>query len=859
MDNKNLENKEKIHIKETINTLVENAKEALDFYMKLDQNQIDDIVKSMAFAGIENSYKLAKMAFEETKRGIFEDKFIKNMFSTKYIWNSIKDEKTIGIINENKTEGYLEIAEPIGVIAGVTPVTNPTSTTMFKSLICAKTRNPIIFGFHPSAQKSSLFAAKILLDAAVKSGAPKSCVQWIENPSIEATKELMMHPGISLVLATGGSAMVKSAYSTGKPALGVGPGNVPCYIEKSADLKRACTDIMISKTFDNGMICASEQSVIVDREISSDFEHIMKENNCYFLDKNQIQKISNFLVNREKMAINPDAVGQSAFWIAKKAGINVDEKTKILIAKLEGVGLDYPLSIEKLSPVLAYYEANNTKEGFCIAEKILNMGGLGHSAVIHSKNENIIKEFSRLMKAGRIILNSPASQGAIGGIYNKNTPSLTLGCGSYGKNSTLDNISCKNLINKKKVIKREYEANSISSPGNIYFEEGSVECLEKIPNMDRVLIVTDKKNIKLGFLDKIKHHLSKRKNFCAIEVCCYDAKDYKLEHLQDAVDLMNKFKIDTIIALGGKFIINAVKEMFHKFKNNLPIESNNIITLKRSKTQIRKIFIFTMQEESKTIYFLETENKNSYLFDDEILVPEIAIIDSQFATNFPENIDTATVMNLISCALEAYVSVFSNDYTDALALGVINLVFSYLELFYKYRKDTENGNDYMKKAREKIYNASCIVNMFFSSKFLGLNYAMAQKLQFKYNISSKITSSILLPYIIEYNASKPTKFQIFPNYEKFIADKKYAKISRFLGFSGKNEKESIRNLIEKIKDTIKDLNIPNSIKKCGVDEKLFFEDIQNLAEFTFSDHCINSNPRYPMIDEIKEIYEKAYF
>lgn len=441
--------------KESVDKLAINAKECLEEYVKLSQKDVDKIVEAMALAALENKEELAQAALDETKRGNLKDKITKNEFASKYIWQSIKDEKTVGIISENEVDGITEIAEPLGVIAGVTPVTNPTSTTIFKSLICAKTRNPIIFGFHPSAQKSSVMAAKILRDAAISAGAPKNCIQWIEHPSIEATKNLMMHDFVSLVLATGGSAMVKSAYSTGKPALGVGPGNVPCYIEKSADLQRACSDILISKTFDNGMICASEQSVIVEKEISDSFEHMMKENDCYFLTSEQTRKVSELAIIKEKMCVNPEIVGQTAYFIAQKAGINVPHQTKILIARLEGVGNKYPLSAEKLSPILAYYVVNGKDEGMEISEQVLKLGGLGHTAVIHSSNDDVILEFAKRMKVGRVLVNSPSSQGAIGGIYNLNTPSLTLGCGSYGHNSTTANISAKNLINKKVVARRK--------------------------------------------------------------------------------------------------------------------------------------------------------------------------------------------------------------------------------------------------------------------------------------------------------------------------------------------------------------------------------------------------------------------
>ncbi|MCX7772404.1 MAG: aldehyde dehydrogenase family protein, partial [Clostridia bacterium] len=485
-------------IKTSIDTLVENGQRALDSFLAMSQEQIDTIIKAMSVAGVENHMRLAKLAIEETKRGVYEDKIIKNLFATEYIYNSIKNEKTVGIIHENEYEDYVEVAEPVGVVAGVTPVTNPTSTTMFKSLIALKTRNPIIFAFHPSAQSCSAEAARVMRDAAVEAGAPEHCIQWIESPSIEATNLLMNHPGVALILATGGAGMVEAAYSTGKPALGVGPGNVPCYIEKTADVKRAATDLMLSKTFDNGMICASEQAVIVDREIASEFEAFMKENDCYFLNEEEIKLLSATAIDCKKCAMNPNVVGQSAATIARMAGITVPENTKILIARLYGVGPEYPLSREKLSPVLAYYIVDGFEEGIRTAEQMVEFGGLGHSAVIHSEDDKVIEAFMKRIKAGRLIVNSPSTHGAIGDIYNTNMPSLTLGCGSYGHNSTTANVSAVNLINKKRMARRRNNMQWFKIPGKIYFEYGATQYLKDMPDISRAFIVTDPFMVKLG-------------------------------------------------------------------------------------------------------------------------------------------------------------------------------------------------------------------------------------------------------------------------------------------------------------------------------------------------------------------------
>ena len=443
-----------IDVAQMIDDLVQKADKALDAYMKLDQKQVDEITKAMALAGLSAQMKLAKMAVEETGRGVFEDKVTKNIFATEYIYHSIKYDKTVGIIEDNDDESYMEIAEPVGVVAGVTPTTNPTSTVMFKSIICAKTRNPIIFGFHPSAQQCSKEAAIVLRDAAIKAGAPENCIQWIDYPSIDATSHLMNHPKVAMILATGGAGMVHSAYSAGKPALGVGPGNAPCFIEKTAPLHQALTDLMLSKSFDNGMICASEQAAIIEAPIYDEAVEFMKKQGCYFATKEEAKKIEPVVINLEKKVVNAAVVGKYAYEIAEMAGISIPKSTKVICVEIEDVGEDYPLSREKLSPVLAVVKAKDVEDGMKKSETMLELGGLGHTAVIHSKNEDVIQEFGKRMKASRIVVNTPSSFGGIGDVYNSMMPSLTLGCGSYGRNSTSTNVSALNLINKKRIAKR---------------------------------------------------------------------------------------------------------------------------------------------------------------------------------------------------------------------------------------------------------------------------------------------------------------------------------------------------------------------------------------------------------------------
>mgnify|MGYP001037974076 CR=1 FL=1 len=850
-----------------INNLVEKADKALYEYMKLNQEDIDRIVKAMSVAGLEHHRELAKQAVEETGRGVYEDKIIKNMFATEYIWHSIENEKTVGVIEENELEGYVEIAEPVGIVAGVTPVTNPTSTTMFKSLICAKTRNPIIFGFHPSAQQCSKRTAEILREAAIKAGAPEDCIQWVEYPSIEATTALMNHPKVSLILATGGAGMVKSAYSCGKPALGVGPGNAPCYIEKTAKVERACTDLMLSKTFDNGMICASEQAVIVDSEISNQFEEYMKKNNCYFLNEEETWKVSDYVINKEKGAVNAEVVGKPAAWIARNAGVEVPDGTKILIARLQDVGADYPLSKEKLSPVLAYYVVNSTDEGFEKCRKMLELGGLGHSAIIHSQNEEIIERFGTEMKVGRIIVNSPSSQGAIGDIYNTNTPSLTLGCGSYGKNSTTSNVSTVNLINKKKIAKRRVNMQWFKIPPKIYFEKNSVQYLENMGDITRAFIVTDPTMMKLGYVDKVLYYLRKREQYCHSKIYSDVEPDPDVETIMRGVEEMREFNPDVIIAIGGGSAIDAAKGMWLFYEH----PESSFDGLKQKFMDIRKRVVKfpNLGQKAKfvaipttsgtgsevTAFAVITDRKNGnikYPLTDYALKPDVAIIDPQFVLSLPKTATADTGLDVLTHAIEAYVSVMASDYTDGLAMQAVDLVFTYLKRAY------ENGEK-DEEAREKMHNASCIAGMAFTNAFLGLNHSMAHKLGGEYHIAHGRANAILLPYVIKYNSELPTKFTIFPKYEKFVADEKYAKLAKIAGFGGETKEQSVDNLINAIRQLMKDLNMPTSIKECGIDENVFMSNLDSLAEHAHDDQCTGANPKYPTVEEIKELYKKAYY
>ena len=679
---------------EMIENLMERAKIAQEEYSKLTQEDVDRIVKQMAMAVQENHMMLARMAVDETKRGIYEDKITKNIFASEYIYHSIKHNKTVGIINDNEEEGYMEIAEPIGIIAGVTPVTNPTSTTCFKSLIAAKTRNVIVFGFHPSAQNCSVRTAQILLEAAVKAGAPKDCILWIDKPSIDATKTLMNHPDVSLILATGGKGMVKSAYSCGKPALGVGPGNVPCYIHKDAKLKTSVNDLVMSKSFDNGMICASEQAVIVDKEISKDFEILMKEAGCYFVNEEEKQMLQNYMftLKDDGYDLNSEVVGKDPCDIADKAGFLIPLETKVIVVREQGVGKDCPFSKEKLSPILTYYIVNNEDEGVELSEKLVEFGGLGHSAVIHTENEDTINHFSNVLKVGRIIVNSPSTHGAIGDIYNTNMPSLTLGCGTFGGNSTTDNVSSVNLINLKRVAKRQVNMQWFKVPPKIYFEAGSISYLSKMPEITKAFIVTDQSMVKLGYVDKIIYQLEKNANHIHFEIFSDVEPDPSFDTIDRGVEAMGQFTPDVIIALGGGSAIDAAKGMWLFYehpdvdKEGLKLKFLDIRkrTYKYPKLGLKAKFVAipttsgTGSEVTSFAVITDKNNNVKYPFADYELTPDVAIIDPELVLTLPKVLTADTGMDVLTHAIEAYVSNMASDYTDGLAEKAGELIHKYL-------------------------------------------------------------------------------------------------------------------------------------------------------------------------------------
>jgi len=841
------------------------AQNSLNQFLKLNQQQIDKIVKAMSLAGLSHQLDLAKMACEETGRGVVEDKVVKNIFATEYIYNSIKDEKTVGIIENNFEQEYMKIAEPVGILAGIIPVTNPTSTTMFKAIIAIKARNPIIFSFHPAAQKCSSMAAKFLRDAAVAAGAPENCIQWLENADLSLTHTLINYPAVSLVLATGGSGMVKAAYSTGKPALGVGPGNVPCYIHQSANVEQAIHDLIMSKSFDNGMICASEQAAIIDESIYENAIHLLKSLGCYFPSTDEIKKLNEYMI-RADGGVNPDVVGKPACEIAQAVDISVPQNTKILCCEIEDAGPNYPLSREKLSPVLAIIKTKNVDDGIRIAVEMIKLRGMGHTAVIHAHDQDIIQKYSLAVQVGRVILNSPSSQGAIGDLYNSLMPSLTLGCGTYGHNATTENVTTHHLLNIKRVAKRQANLQWFKIPEKIYFEPNSIAYLEKMSDVSRVMIVSDKTMVNLGYTDRIIEHLERRTHKVHYEIFSDIEPDPSLTTILTGAKAMTSFAPDTIVALGGGSPIDAAKIMWLYFEypeTDFEKMSLKFLDIRKRTYQFPKLgkrakFVAipttsgTGAEVTPFAVVKDEQNQIKYPLADYELTPDVAIIDPTLVMSMPQSTIAYTGLDALSHAIESFVSVLASDYTDALSLRAARLIFTYLPLSY-HEKNNQN-------ARTKMHNAACIAGLSFSNAFLGINHSLAHQLGAQFNIPHGLANSILLPHVIMYNGQEnPTKFNPFPNYDHYIAPQKYAELAEYVGLKFKSQKDAVKELAKSVHSLSKKLTMPLSIKEFGIDEALFLSKLSSLAENAFNDQCTTANPRLPLISELKEILTNAYY
>lgn len=848
-------------VNEMVTDLVRRAQRALAILETFDQAKIDNIVHQMAIAGLDQHMALAKMAVEETGRGIYEDKAIKNIFATEEIWNAIKDNKTVGVIEEDPEHGITKIAEPVGVIAGVTPVTNPTSTTIFKAEIAIKTRNPIIFAFHPSAQRCSAEALNVIKAAAVKAGMPADALLYIEEPSIAATQALMNHEGVATVLATGGPGMVKAAYSTGKPALGVGAGNAPAYIEASANIKQAVNDLILSKSFDNGMICASEQAVIVDAEIYTAVKKEFQAQGVYFAKPSELSALNDAVIDPDKNAVRPSIPGQSAAKIAKLAGIDIPEDTPVLIAEIKGVGHQYPLSHEKLSPVLAMIKAKDREDGLQLCEAMLDLGGLGHTASLHTTDEALPLEFAKRMKACRVLVNTPSAQGGIGDLYNDMLPSLTLGCGSYGHNSISHNVSTIDLLNVKTLTKRRNNMQWVKLPSKIYFEKNSVNYLEKMADLHKVFIVADQGMVDLGYVQIVEDVLARRTDQVQVQVFADVEPDPSTDTIYKGAEVMKRFKPDTIVAIGGGSVMDAAKGMWLFYDS----EDADFFGAKQKFLDIRKrTYKFPNLDRTKLICIPTTSGTGSevtpfavitdsethikYPLADYALTPDVAIVDSQFIESVPPRVVAHTGMDVLCHATESYVSAMASNYTKGLSLQAIKLVFDNLQASY--------AGD--KTAKANMHDASTMAGMAFANALLGINHSLAHKLGGAFNLPHGLMIAITMPHVIRYNAKTPTKRALWAKYSYFRADEDYAEIARYLGLPGKTTEELVAAYADAVTTLAESIGIKMRLRDNGVTKADFDRHVDDLAELAYEDNCTVTNPKEPLIKELKGILEAEF-
>ena len=847
---------------------IEELRKAQKEFAKFNQEQVDEIFRQAALAANHNRIKLAKMAVEETGMGIVEDKVIKNNFAAEYIYNQYKNLKTCGVLEEDKTSGITKIAEPIGVIAAIVPTTNPTSTAIFKTLIALKTRNAIIISPHPRAKRATIEAAKIVLEAAVKAGAPEGIIGWIDEPSVELSQNVMRESDI--ILATGGPAMVKAAYSSGRPALGVGAGNTPAIIDETAHIKMAVNSILLSKTFDNGVICASEQSIVVLDQVYDEVKNELAERGAYILKGEEIDKVRSIILN-ERGGLNADMVGQSAYKIAKMAGVEVPESAKVLVGEVTSVELEEPFSHEKLSPVLAMYRAKSFEEALDKADRLIELGGMGHTSILYTdqlKSKDRILTFGERMKTARTLINMPAAQGAIGDLYNfKLAPSLTLGCGSWGGNSVSENVGPKHLINVKSIAERRENMLWFRVPEKTYFKYGCLPvALQELGDMGKkkAFIVTDRVLFEMGYTNKVTEILES--NGIQYKIFSDVEPDPTLRCARAGAAEMTSFQPDVIISLGGGSAMDAAKIMWVMYEH----PEVNFHDLAMTFMDIRKrIYKFpTMGEKAMMVsiatsagtgsevtpFAVITDEKSGvkYPLADYELTPDMAIVDAELMMTSPRGLTACAGIDVLVHAVEAYVSIMASEYTNGLALEAIRLVFKYLP--DAYNEGTTNI-----KAREKMAHASCMAGMAFSNAFLGINHSMAHKLGAFHHLPHGMANSLVMTEVIRFNsADAPTKQAAFAQYKYPNAAWRYARIADHLGLGGNTNEEKVELLIKAIEELQSKVNMPKTIKEAGVTEEKFYATLDEMVEQAFDDQCTGANPRYPLMKELKEMYINAF-
>ncbi|MDR3182248.1 MAG: bifunctional acetaldehyde-CoA/alcohol dehydrogenase [Planctomycetaceae bacterium] len=856
---------------ETLTALMDRVKTAQRIYSSYSQEQVDEIFRAAALAASAKRIPLAKAAVEETRMGIVEDKVIKNHFASEYIYNKFHNEKTCGLIEHDAEFGIRKIAEPIGIIAGVIPTTNPTATAIFKALLALKTRNGIVFSPHPRAKKCTVMAAKIILDAAVAAGAPEGIIGWIDEPTVDLSRQLMSHKDINLILATGGPGMVNAAYSSGKPAIGVGAGNTPAIIDETADIKTAVNSILLSKTFDNGVICASEQSVIVVKEIYDTVRSEFLLRGAYVVNDEERDKLRSHILKDGK--VNSEIVGQSAYSIAKAAGFDVPESAKILIGEVVKIGIDEPISYEKLSPVLAMYYAETFEEAVEKSVALIRFAGMGHTSVLYTdpRNSDRIEYFGKRAKTGRVLINQPSSQGAIGDLYNfRLEPSLTLGCGSWGGNSVSENVGVKHLINIKTIAERRDNMLWFRVPPKIFFKTDCLPlALEELSGRKRAFIVTDAPLFNLGIPEKVAETLENIG--IESEIFFEVLPDPDLTTINKGVDRMKNFLPDVIIGVGGGSPMDAAKIMWLLYEHpdvrfqDLALRFMDIEkrVYKFPKLGQKACFVAipttsgTGSEVTPFAVVTDDATGQKYPIADYELTPNIAIVDPALVMSMPKKLTAYSGIDALVHALEAIVSVSATDYSNALALEAARILYKYLPASYA------NG-ERDAKAREKVHNAATLAGMAFANAFLGLCHSMAHKLGAEYHVPHGLANALLMEQVIRFNATDaPRKQAAFPQYGYPDATSRYARMARYMGLNiGRGDASNevmVERLIEAFRAVSEKLEIPRSIKEAGVDEKKFFTNLDKLAEEAFDDQCTGTNPRYPLINEIKQLYTNAYY
>lgn len=841
--------------------LVNQARTAAAVFSQYTQEDVDRIVKAMVLAGLEQAQYLAHLAIEETKLGVLEDKTIKNMVATEFVYNYVKDKPTVGTIREFPERGLVEVAEPIGVILSLTPITNPTSTVLFKCIMAIKTRNAVIFGPHPKASHCCFEAVRIMYEAAVKHGAPEGVFSCLESNTLEDNAYMMRHKDVGLIDATGGPGVVKAAYSSGKPALGVGAGNTPVYMEKSADLDMAVVDVITSKTFDNGTICASEQTVVIDDEIYDVVLKKFAELGAHICNEKETELLGRTVIDPATGFMQPMAVGQKATHIARFVGLSVKPKTKLLIAPIQGVGREHPLSAEKLFPVLAVYRAKSVDEALKVCVDVNHFGGLGHTAVVFSNNDEVIQKFSEVINAGRIIVNSPGSIGALGGVYNDMVPTFSFGCGTGGGNSTMDNVNIYHYLNIKRVARRTQAHMWFRVPNQIYFNMNAVENLLKFPSRS-TLIVTNPPLEQIGHVKVLLRNIPP--GTFAHVLTIPDAEP-EVKVIMQGVETLKSYKVDQIIALGGGSVIDAAKIMKLKYESpDADLEElaapfldlrKRVIDFPTDKiNRTRLIAISTTSgtgsEVTPFAVLLDKEHGRKVTLADYSLTPDVAIVDPQFVMSMPRGLTVDTGIDCLVHGLEAAVSIYASPFTDSNALQAIQLVFKYLPISYENPRNEE--------ARTMMHNAACIAAMAFANASVGVNHAMAHAFGARFNVPHGRANALMLPHVMAFNAGVPTKFMPSPNQRAYIAHKKYAMIADLLGLGGETIEDKVKNLIAATEQLLDQLAFPRSIAEMGISKEDFERAIPDLARVAFDDPSWRSNPRMPLVSELVELFWSAY-